>query len=245
MFITIFLAISLFRSGLKSLWVLIPPSAKGNIFSKDFLFPKPAEVELNQAERDKVLKNGFTADKVPDKLDAIVIGSGIGGLTAAALLARAGKRVLVLEQHDQAGGCCHVFEEQGYEFDVGIHYVGKMREGGLARILTDQLSQGRLQWHPIADDYDIVVTGENYDNRWPINKDPKVQMERLIARFPEEEQAIREYFKRVREACTATTPPVPPQGHSQVAREDPGENRVNAEDVSCPQVYQRDSIRMC
>lgn len=48
-----------------------------------------------------------------------MIGSGIGGLTAAATLAKAGKKVLLLEQHDQAGGCCHTFIEKGFEFDVG------------------------------------------------------------------------------------------------------------------------------
>lgn len=58
-------------------------------------------------------------DRVPPALDAVVIGSGIGGLSAAALLSKAGKRVLVLEQHDQAGGCTHTFENKGFEFDVG------------------------------------------------------------------------------------------------------------------------------
>lgn len=58
-------------------------------------------------------------DRVPAALDAVVIGSGVGGLTAAALLAKAGKRVLVLEQHEQAGGCTHTFENKGFEFDVG------------------------------------------------------------------------------------------------------------------------------
>lgn len=56
---------------------------------------------------------------MPQNLDVIVIGSGIGGLTAAATLAKAGKKVLVLEQHSQAGGCCHTFIEKGFEFDVG------------------------------------------------------------------------------------------------------------------------------
>jgi len=63
--------------------------------------------------------SGFIHKRIPEKIDAIVIGSGISGLTAAALLAKTGKSVLVLEQHDQAGGCCHTFYEKGFEFDVG------------------------------------------------------------------------------------------------------------------------------
>lgn len=56
---------------------------------------------------------------MPQNLDVIIIGSGLGGLTTAATLAKAGKKVLVLEQHNHAGGCCHTYIEKGFEFDVG------------------------------------------------------------------------------------------------------------------------------
>jgi all-trans-retinol 13,14-reductase len=85
-----------------------------NPFSVDTI--RPAEpIIQDQSARDKIIKQGFAAKKIPENLDAIVIGSGIGGMTCACLLARAGKKVLVLEQHDQAGGCCHTFHDKGME----------------------------------------------------------------------------------------------------------------------------------
>ena len=60
-----------------------------------------------------------------EKWDAIVIGSGLGGLTTAAYLTTNGTRTLVLEQYDTAGGTSHVFRrENKWEFDVGVHYLG-------------------------------------------------------------------------------------------------------------------------
>ena len=67
--------------------------------------------------------------KLAEAWDAIVIGSGIGGLTAAVLLGvHAGKRVLVLERHYEAGGFTHTFHRPGYEWDVGLHYIGQMQD---------------------------------------------------------------------------------------------------------------------
>ena len=61
-------------------------------------------------------------------------------------MAKAGKKVLILEQHDQAGGCCHTFIDKGYEFDVGIHYIGKMGHPNINKTYMDQICDGQLEW---------------------------------------------------------------------------------------------------
>ena len=68
----------------------------------------------------------YRAERVADDYDVIVLGSGIGGLTSAALLSQLGKKVIVLEQHYTAGGFTHAYERNGYEWDVGVHYIGEM-----------------------------------------------------------------------------------------------------------------------
>ncbi len=55
--------------------------------------------------------------------DVVVIGSGIGGLTSASLLAKQGLKVLVLEQSERIGGCCSAYERDGYSFDVGAVFI--------------------------------------------------------------------------------------------------------------------------
>ena len=82
-----------------------------------------------------------------DSFDAIVVGSGIGGLGAAALLAKYGKkRVLVLERHYAIGGFTHTFHRPGYEWDVGVHYLGDLEPGGMLRSVFDEVSDAKLEW---------------------------------------------------------------------------------------------------
>ena len=59
--------------------------------------------------------------------DAIVIGSGMGGLTCASALAKFGHKVCVLEMHaGLPGGFTHMFKRKGYVWDVGVHAIGEM-----------------------------------------------------------------------------------------------------------------------
>ncbi|KAG0715457.1 putative all-trans-retinol 13,14-reductase [Chionoecetes opilio] len=156
---------------------------------------------LDQKKRDAVLKQGFSEDKVPKDLDAIVIGSGIGGLSSAAILAKAGKKVLVLEQHDQAGGCCHTFIEKGYEFDVGIHYIGEMTYQSISKTFVDQITDGQLEWEPLDDAYDEVIFAEKNQEprRYDVVSGEGKWKEYLIGKFPEEADNIRRFFKLVDE----------------------------------------------
>ena len=59
--------------------------------------------------------------------DVIVIGAGCGGITASALLANQGRKVLLLEQSGNIGGCCSTFEKEGYHFDVGASVVEEIQ----------------------------------------------------------------------------------------------------------------------
>ncbi|XP_017561101.1 all-trans-retinol 13,14-reductase-like [Pygocentrus nattereri] len=151
---------------------------------------------LDKKEKNKVLKQGFLASKVPQNLDAIVIGSGVGGLGIAVLLAKVGKKVLVLEQHDRAGGCCHTFSEKGFEFDVGIHYIGDLVENKPLRCISDQLTNGQLQWEPLDNPFDHVVLGPPENRRvYPIYSGKNRYAQELKKCFPGEEKAIDEFIR--------------------------------------------------
>ncbi|XP_065894452.1 all-trans-retinol 13,14-reductase-like [Dysidea avara] len=145
-------------------------------------------------KRKEVLKQLFSEEKIPDNLDAIVIGSGIGGLTVAAILSRAGKRVLVLEQRDQAGGCCHTFIRKGYEFDIGIHYVGGMSNSNpsVSKVLLDQISDGQIRWEELDKNYDTVHIRNSAGRKiFDILSTSDGFVESLTKCFPKEVKAIK------------------------------------------------------
>jgi len=137
-----------------------------------------------------------TSSPGDESWDAIVIGSGMGGLAAAALLARhAGKRVLVLERHYVAGGFTHVFHRPGYEWDVGVHYIGETQSpDSPVRAMFDHLSEGRLEWNSMPDVYDRIRIGDReYEFVAGISK----FRERMKSYFPSDAVAIDRYVAAV------------------------------------------------
>src|SRR5262245_50392540 len=84
-----------------------------------------------------------------DRYDVVVIGAGIGGLTAAALLARRGRSVLVVDQHSVAGGNATIFKRKGYEFDVGLHYIGQCGPSGVIPSILRAAGAGEVRFEPM------------------------------------------------------------------------------------------------
>jgi all-trans-retinol 13,14-reductase len=138
----------------------------------------------------------------PDAWDAIVVGSGIGGLTAARLLgAKRGLRVLVLERHYTAGGFTHTFRRPGYEWDVGVHYVGQTSTAtGMGKMFAEVFGDG-VTWEPMGEVYDtVVLAGRRFElvagrERW---------RDRVVEYFPGERAAIDAYLGAVRATVAAS-----------------------------------------
>ncbi|WNJ20665.1 NAD(P)/FAD-dependent oxidoreductase [Pontibacter sp. G13] len=140
--------------------------------------------------------------KVRDHYDVIVVGSGLGGMTTAALMAREGKSVLILERHYTVGGYTHVFKRPGYEWDVGIHYVGEMnRKHALTRKLFDYVTDNQLEWADMGDVYDRVVIG---DQTFDFVKGVSAWKAQMKAYFPEDQSAIDAYVDLIFQTTSAS-----------------------------------------
>lgn len=127
-----------------------------------------------------------------NKYDAIVIGSGIGGLTVAALLSKFNQqKVLLLEQHFTLGGFTQEFKRKGFQWDVGVHVIGDMGKGDNGRAIFDYITEGKLQWQPMPPLAEKIIFPDFTFNIY--NNSEKYQ-DNLIAIFPEEKASLKRYF---------------------------------------------------
>ena len=136
------------------------------------------------------------------KYDAVVIGSGMGGLVCATIMAKEGYKVCVIEKNKQVGGTLQTYARDKVIFDSGVHYVGGLDKG--------QNLYQLFQYLGIMDKVKIRKLDEDAFDSVAFADDPKVYkfaqgyepfIESLSKDFPGEEGAINKYCEAIKETC--------------------------------------------
>ena len=123
--------------------------------------------------------------------DVIVIGAGMGGLTSAALLSKAGFLVCVLEMADHPGGYLAGFRRKDFRFDTAIHWLNQCGPEGLVSKVFDIL--GTDYPRPVAQKRIRRVKGHGFD--YTLTNNPDEWKNELIAKFPNDKEGIERFFK--------------------------------------------------
>ncbi len=140
----------------------------------------------------------WSRESPPGPYDVIVIGSGMGGMTCAALLAKTGRRVLVLEQHYVPGGYTHTFSRKGWTWDVGVHAVGEVTLRSMPGRILHALTDGALEWASLGEAYDQFHFPDGFRIDFPDT--PEKFRANLVAAFPAEAGAIDAYLRLCKDA---------------------------------------------
>ncbi len=126
----------------------------------------------------------------PERVDVVVIGAGMGGLTAAALLTKAGLSVCVLEMDARPGGYLAGFRRKSFTFDTAIHWLNQCGPDGFVRRMLDFVGPGAPHTDPLhrirryrGDSFDYVLTSE-----------PGELRDELVRDHPEQEAGLRKFF---------------------------------------------------
>lgn len=147
--------------------------------------------------------------------DAVVIGSGMGGIGAAAVLAYGGRRVLVVERHDRAGGFAHGFTRRKYRFDSAVHItsgcnpVGHGQGAIIHRLLELLGTRDQCTFVPVDPFYQAVFPGLSL----AIPTGVQEFVDRHIDAFPHERQGIKKFMRlctRVFHEVRKIPPELPP-----------------------------------
>ncbi|XP_040371807.1 prolycopene isomerase, chloroplastic isoform X3 [Rosa chinensis] len=141
---------------------------------------------------DKVLESDGKAGG-KSKYDAIVIGSGIGGLVAATQLAVKGAKVLVLEKYVIPGGSSGYYERDGYTFDVGSSVMFGFSDKGNLNLITQALAAVGCEMQVIPDPTTVHYhLPDNLSVR--VHREYSEFISELTAKFPHEKNGILKFF---------------------------------------------------
>ena len=127
--------------------------------------------------------------------DVIVIGAGIGGLTAAALLSKAGLSVCVLEKEPHVGGYLAGFRRKHFIFDTAIHWLNQYGPDGIVDKLFSVIGSD----HPRAVEQQRIrrYKGDGFD--YLLTNNPDEMRDQMVRDFPEEKKGIERLFLKARQ----------------------------------------------
>ncbi len=128
-------------------------------------------------------------------VDVVVVGAGLGGLTAAAHLCAIGRRVVVVDRHDVAGGNATVFCHEDFEFDVGVHYLGDCGPQGPIPTILGRLGIDVTFRELDPDGFDTVVLHDGTTLRIP--RDVELFRSRVLEAFDREASAVNSYVDTI------------------------------------------------
>ena len=136
-----------------------------------------------------------------EKYDFVILGSGIGGLECAYILASEGYKVIVLEKNHQIGGNLQVFSRDKSIFDTGVHYIGSLDEGEcLDQYFKYFKLRDTLKWKRMDDDcFDLIRFKDGSEHKY--GQGYTNFKGNLIGDFPDEVDAINIYCDKVQEIC--------------------------------------------
>ena len=136
------------------------------------------------------------------KADIIIIGSGISGLTAAAILAKQNKKVVVLESHPRPGGALKRFKRQGISYDIGFHYTGCLGQGEILNALWNYIGiLPKIEILPFPDEGCDLLRIKKTDHQIHSYFSYAKLVDSLCESFPNEKKAIHEYIHTLKSIC--------------------------------------------
>jgi phytoene dehydrogenase-like protein len=140
--------------------------------------------------------------KIRDKYDVVIVGSGLGGLVSAIILAKEGRSVCVLEKNNQYGGNLQTFVRKKTIFDTGVHYIGGLSEGqNLYQYFKYLGIMDDIELRKLDEDGFDIITFDNDETEYKHGQGYDNFIKNLVAQFPDEEAAILTYCKKLQETC--------------------------------------------
>ena len=136
--------------------------------------------------------------------DVVIVGSGMGGLVSALILAKEGRTVCVLEKNSQFGGNLQTFSRDKKIFDTGVHYIGGLgTEQNLNKYLSFLGIMDELKLHKMEENgFDLISFGGD-STIYPHAQGYENFIQQLLIHFPKEENALRTYCNKIQEICNS------------------------------------------